>query len=45
QRPGIDPTRHGDRIELNIPAQNCYLFDEDGMAYHRTTSTGRRNAA
>ena len=45
QRPGIDPTRHGDSIELNIPAQNCYLFDEEGLAYHRTTASGRQHAA
>jgi len=45
QRPGVDTTRHGDTIELNIPASSCYLFDEEGLAYHRTTSAGRQNAA
>lgn len=45
QRPGIDPTRHGDAIELNITSHTCYLFDADGMAYHRTTSVGKQNAA
>lgn len=44
-RPGIDGSKHGDNIDLNIPAQCCYLFDTDGMAYHRTTSQGRKNAA
>lgn len=45
QRPGIEPTRHGDEIQLNLRAENCYLFDEDGLAYHRTTNAGRQNAA
>lgn len=45
QRPGVDPTRHGDRIELTIQAQTCYLFDEDGLAYHRTTTAGRQDVA
>ena len=40
QRPGIEPTRHGDSIELSINAQTCHLFDADGMAYHRTTTLG-----
>jgi ABC-type sugar transport system ATPase subunit len=35
QRPGMDAARHGDTLELNIPAQRCHLFDSDGMAYHR----------
>ena len=35
QRPGMEATGHGDSIELNIPSQRCYLFDADGMAYHR----------
>lgn len=45
QRPGIDPTGHGDAIELNIAAQTCYLFDAEGMAYHRTTTVGKQDAA
>lgn len=35
QRPGMDVSRHGDAIELNIPSHRCYLFDTEGMAYHR----------
>jgi ABC-type sugar transport system ATPase subunit len=35
QRPGMEATGHGDSIELNIPSKSCYLFDADGMAYHR----------
>lgn len=45
QRPGIDPTGHGDAIELSIAAQTCYLFDAEGMAYHRTTTVGKQDAA
>ena len=45
QRPGIDESRHGDKLELNIPAQSCYLFDESGLAYHRTTTAGRQSVA
>lgn len=45
QRPGLEPTRHGDTLDLSIPAQSCYLFDGDGMAYHRTTTTGKQNVA
>lgn len=41
QRPGMESTRHGDSIELNIPSNSCYLFDADGMAYHRTSTAGR----
>ena len=35
QRPGMESTGHGDSINLNIVASRCYLFDSDGMAYHR----------
>ena len=45
QRPGIDTTRHGDAIELTVGAQSCYLFDADGLAYHRTTTMGKQSAA
>lgn len=45
QRPGIDATRHGDQINLSISAQTCYLFDSEGLAYHRTTATGKQDAA
>jgi len=41
QRPGIEPTRHGDTIELQVAAQTCYLFDSAGQAYHRTTDIGK----
>ena len=45
QRPGIDPTRHGDQININVSAQTCYLFDSDDMAFHRTTTTGKHPVA
>lgn len=45
QRPGIDASKHGDTIDLNIPASSCYLFDSEGLAYHRTTTSGKQNAA
>jgi len=35
QRPGLEATGHGESIDLRIPAQRCYLFDNDGMAYRR----------
>lgn len=41
QRPGIEPTRHGDSIDLHITANTCYLFDTEGFAYHRTTPIGK----
>ena len=42
QRPGIDPTRHGDQISLNVAAQTCYLFDGEGLAFHRNTNVGKQ---
>jgi len=41
QRPGMEPTRHGDSIVLNIPASSCYLFDEEGLAYQRSSTAGK----
>ena len=41
QRPGIDSTRHGDAMDLQVSAQTCYLFGEDGLAFHRTTTVGK----
>lgn len=38
QRPGVDPTGHGDAVDLHIRAQTCYLFDEKGLAYQRIAS-------
>ncbi len=35
QRPGMEATGHGDDIMLNIPAHRCYLFDSEGLAFHR----------
>jgi len=45
QRPGIDATRHGDQIDLHVSAKTCYLFDSDGLAFHRTTDAGKKEAA
>ena len=45
QRPGIDASKHGDQISLHIQSHSCYLFDEQGLAYHRTTTAGRQDAA
>jgi len=41
QRPGMESTRHGDSIDLQIPAASCYLFDKEGLAYHRLSNAGR----
>ena len=35
QRPGLETSGHGKSLELDIPSQRCYLFDVDGIAYHR----------
>jgi len=45
QRPGLEPTRHGETIDLQVAASVCYLFDDNGEAYHRTTAIGRQDAA
>lgn len=45
QRPGTDTSKHGDKINLRIPSLSCYLFDDQSLAYHRTTTIGRQNAA
>ncbi|MFK7891231.1 MAG: ABC transporter ATP-binding protein [Granulosicoccus sp.] len=39
QRPGIEPAKHGDNLMLNVLAQNCYLFDSDGLAYKRSSGS------
>ncbi len=44
QRPGIDATKSGDAIALQVKAANCYLFDSDGLACHRLTMTGKESA-
>ena len=41
QRPGIESARGGDRIDLSVAAENCYLFDENEQAFPRLTSIGR----
>ena len=45
QREGMDETRDGDQLDIQVPSNCCYLFGEDGLAYHRTTGAGRKAAA
>ncbi|MBX2885375.1 MAG: sn-glycerol-3-phosphate ABC transporter ATP-binding protein UgpC [Granulosicoccus sp.] len=45
QRPGIESAKHGDTINLAVSAKTCYLFDDDGLAYHRNTPLGKQSAA
>jgi ABC-type sugar transport system ATPase subunit len=45
QRPGLEPAKHGDTIDLHIQAKTCYLFDDDGMAYHRNDIDEKMSAA
>ena len=44
QREGLDRTRHGQDVDILVAAETCYLFDPDGLAYHRLTESGRQVA-
>ena len=35
QRPGLDTTRDGDAVEVQVMAANCHLFDAEGLAFRR----------
>ena len=41
QRAGLDRTKDGEDVEIRVSADTCYLFDEDGRAYHRQTTAGK----
>ena len=45
QRPGVDLTKPGDKVDLKVLSANCYLFGDEGLAYHRNTTAGKENAA
>lgn len=35
QRPGADPIKVDSTIEIHVPEDRCYLFDEQGLAFKR----------
>jgi len=35
QRPGMDPTREGEQVAVQVGAAHCHLFDAGGMALRR----------
>jgi len=41
QRAGLDTTHDGDTVDILVGADTCYLFDGEGLAYHRLTQSGR----
>jgi len=41
QRPGIEPALGGESVDLAIAAENCYLFDENELAFTRLTQSGK----
>jgi len=45
EREGMDLTKDGDQIDVQVPASCCYLFDTEGLAYNRLTDTGRKAVA
>ena len=36
ERSGIDNTKEGSALQIRVPGNKCYLFDENGQAYART---------
>jgi len=44
QREGLDQTSDGEDVQILVAAETCYLFDEEGLAYHRLTQSGRQVA-
>jgi len=45
QRAGLDTTRSGDTVQINVSTENCYLFDDSGAAFERLTTVGKRSVA
>lgn len=45
EREGMDATKDGDQIDIQVPSSCCYLFDPEGLAYHRITEAGRKAVA
>jgi ABC-type sugar transport system ATPase subunit len=40
QRPGLDVTRGGATVPVQVRADACHLFDEQGLAYRRHANVG-----
>ena len=45
ERAGLDETKTGEQIAVQVASVNCHLFDADGLAYHRLTDSGRAKVA
>jgi len=45
QRTGLDTTKHGQVIDVNVSVDNCHLFAEDESAFSRLTDVGREHSA
>lgn len=41
QRAGLDTSKSGDEVEIQVAQADCHVFGEDGLAYPRLTSAGR----
>lgn len=45
QRSGLDASESGDAVEILVAQEDCHVFDENGLAFPRLTSAGRKSAA
>jgi len=45
QRSGMDQTKVGDTVNVQVQAHNCHLFADDGLTYVRLTDSGKPVAA
>jgi ABC-type sugar transport system ATPase subunit len=45
QRAGLDATQSGDNVQINVLTENCYLFDDAGVAFKRLTAAGKQSVA
>ena len=45
QRAGLDATKSGDVVDIQITQADCHLFAEDGIAFPRLTDIGRQSVA
>lgn len=45
QRPGIDATRNGEQVKVQVGLANCHLFGPDGGAFERLAAAGEVKVA
>jgi len=45
QRPGLDLTKEGMSVDVQVIAKNCHLFGDDDLAYARLTDDGKAAVA